>query len=203
MTPIGKPSQEVLMPDSERTARRLPVFSLFVGAMATVVVSSPPAHADDDLFTPSQPSIVVGGTVHPSTSIVVDPQTPAGTTAPPIDASKPIGVDPGVLPPKPQALYCCATDATGSVTPVWLPSANPPVVQRDRRRIDDTRTAFLDNHGRYWLITHLDSGIAGTNYQPNIEEMSGGDDLVLEQIGGWPAMPRGLNDLFDGAHKPR
>ena len=83
------------MYDSARPMGRYSVFSLFAGVAVAAVALSPSAYADDDLFTPTEPSIVVGGTVHPPAAIVVDPETPAAATGP-INPARPIDVDPRV-----------------------------------------------------------------------------------------------------------
>jgi hypothetical protein len=150
------------MHDRARPVGRFGVFSVFVGAVASVVALSAPAHADDP---PSQPSIVVGGTVHPPTAIVVDPQTPS-TTAGPIDASKPIGVDPRAQPKAPKAPECCLISNRRYVLE-WYPDSVPPVVEVASREIDVAQTAYLDNHGRYWVLNRA--------------------NLRVEQVGGWPA----------------
>jgi hypothetical protein len=150
---------------------RYRVFSLIAGGVVAAVALSPSAYADDDLFTPTEPSIVVGGTVHPPGTIVVDPETPAAATGPgPIDASKPIEVDPRVRVAPPAPPICCGR--TGGATVLIWPGrgANPPVFQVENR-FDGNLDAYLDNHGRYWLFNH--------------------QALTLEQVGGWPEPPPG------------
>jgi hypothetical protein len=155
--------------DSQRLFGRFIAISLFAGATAAVVSLSPPAHADDNMIAPDQPLIVAGGTVHPSTTIVVDPQTPAGPTAP-IDPSKPIGVDPNATPPKP-TIESYTTKLERMPVLEWHPNSNPPVVQREARYFGEGHWVFLDSVGRYWDFSHKPSRV------------------VLEQVGGWPAPP--------------
>jgi hypothetical protein len=143
-----------------RPGGRFRLFPVVVGVVvANVAAFSGPAHADDP---PPEPSIVVGGTVHPSATIVVDPQKPPPTTAGPIDASKPIGVDPRVGPPP--GPWCCNRSEL-----IWHPKNVPPVVQVERREVDQFRSAYLDNHGRYWLQDRFRG--------------------IVEQVGGWPQPP--------------
>ncbi len=150
------------MYDSAQPMSRYRVFSLIAGAVVAAVALSPSAYADDDLFTPTEPSIVVGGTVHPPGTIVVDPETPTAATGP-IDPKQPIAVDPRVRPASP---FCCAYINNVPI-PQWHSNAVPPVLPADYRPVDDNRTAYLDNHGRYWVLNRA--------------------TLTLEQVGGWPA----------------
>jgi hypothetical protein len=138
------------------------MLSLFAGCVVAAVALSPSAYADDDLSTPTEPSIVVGGTVHPPATIVVDPETPTAATGP-IDPSKPIAVDPRVRPASP---LCCAYINDVPI-PQWHSNAKPPVLPVDHRAVDANRTAYLDNHGRYWVLNRA--------------------TLTVEPAGGWPA----------------
>jgi hypothetical protein len=83
------------MYDRARPMSQYRVFSLIAATVVAAVAFSSAAYADDDSGSPDQPSIVVGGTVHPPTVIVVDPQTPVAATGP-INPAKPIAVDPRV-----------------------------------------------------------------------------------------------------------
>ncbi len=155
------------MHDSARPTGRYRVCSLFAAVVVAVVALSPSAYADDDdLFTPTEPSIVVGGTVHPPGTIVVDPETPAVATGP-IDPAQPIGVDPRVRVPLPRC--CNAIIANGKETPYpqWPGVDAKPPVFPVQERSEDNRTAYLDNHGRYWVLDYK--------------------TVTLEQVGGWPA----------------
>ena len=155
------------MYDSARPMNRYGVFSLFAGVAVAAVALSPSAYADDDLFTPTEPSIVVGGTVHPPGTIVVDPETPAAATGP-IDPAQPIAVDPRVRVAPPAPPICCKR-VDGATVLIWPGhGANPPVFQVENK-FDGTRTTYLDNHGRYWVFNH--------------------QALTLEQVGGWPEPP--------------
>jgi hypothetical protein len=157
------------MYDSARPMSRNRVFSLFAGVVVAAVALSPSAYADDDLFTPTEPSIVVGGTVHPPGTIVVDPETPAAATGP-IDPAQPIGVDPRVRVNLASPECCLWEKKAGFANlvgvPYWPSGANPPVSTVEVRP-ENGRAAFLDNHGRYWV--RYDN--IGT----------------FEQVGGWPA----------------
>jgi len=148
--------------DSARPMSRNRVCSSLAAVVVAAVALSPSAYADDDVFTPSGPSIVVGGTVHPPTAIVVDPQTPTAATGP-IDVSKPIAVDPRVRPASP---FCCAYIGKVPI-PQWHSNSVPPVLPAENRPVDANRTAYLDNHGRYWVLNRATE--------------------TLEQVGGWPA----------------
>jgi hypothetical protein len=132
--------------------------------VVAAVALSPAAYADGDLFTPTGPSIVVGGTVHPPTTIVVDPTTPAASTGP-TNPPPPVGVDPRVRVPPP----VCCTRFGGVTQPRWPGSGPNPVFSIEERDQDNRRT-FLDNHGRYWVLDL--------------------ETLAFEQVGGWPAPPR-------------
>jgi hypothetical protein len=149
---------------SERPVVRFRLFSSFVVAAATAVVLSPQAQADD-LFDPAVPPIVVGGTVDTQSTIVVDPQG-AGATPGPINPRERIEVDPSVLPRAPE---CCRGGRRATL--IWWPDASPPVVAVETRTIDDSRTAYLDNHGRFWLLANVNN------------------NLIVERIAGWPAPP--------------
>jgi hypothetical protein len=160
----------VLMHDSVRPVGRYSLCSLFAAVVVAAVALSPSAYADDDdLFSPTGPSIVVGGTVHPPAAIVVDPETPTAATGP-IDPTKPIGVDPRVRVAVPT---CCSTSLVDInngkrwMIPDWPPPWVKPPVFVVQKRDEDTRTAYLDNHGRYWLMDHKTE--------------------KFEQVGGWPA----------------
>jgi hypothetical protein len=129
--------QEIPMNRSERPVGRFRLFSSFVVAAATAVVLSPQAQADDDLFDPAVPPIVVGGTVDTQATVVVDPQTPASVDTPPVVT--------GTGPRKP------TIDRFRQI--VWFPDAKPPVVAVEERRVGDWTFVYLDNHGRYWRRT--------------------------------------------------
>jgi hypothetical protein len=174
-----KVSAGVAMQDSRRALGRFRLFSLSLLAVTGVVVLSPPANADEPFDPSPPPPIVTGGTVDtPATIVVVPQQTPA-VAAGPIDPKKPIGVDPNVLPAKPT---CCYADANGVLIPNWLPKANPPVAEKDRRKIDSLRTIFLDNHSRYWLIKLSQP----MSFTPN-SFISLHKGITFEQVGGWEA----------------
>jgi hypothetical protein len=131
-------------------------------AAACAVALGPTAHADDDLFTPDQPPIVVGGTVNTPATIVVDPGTPAGTPDP-INPNQPIGVDPRTVPPKPRK-----PTINGLLQVQWYPDATPPVTKVDEKKAAPGKWVYLDNHGRFWL------------YDVTVTPRK------LEQVGGWP-----------------
>ena len=154
------------MYDSARPTNRYGVFSLFAGVAVAAVALSPSAYADDDLFTPTEPSIVVGGTVHPPGTIVVDPETPTAATGP-IDPKQPIAVDPRVRVPVPRCCNAIIENGTETPYPRWPGVDAKPPVFPVQERVEDYRTAYLDNHGRYWVLDHK--------------------AVTLEQVGGWPA----------------
>jgi hypothetical protein len=157
------------MHDSARPMSRYRVCSLVAGVVVAAVALSPAAYADDDLFTPTEPSIVVGGTVHPPGTIVVDPQTPTAATGP-IDPAQPIGVDPRARVELASPTCCSWVNMAGFANlvgvPYWPPNAKPPVKTVEVRP-EKGRTAYLDNHGRYWVL-----------YK---------DAVSFEQVGRWPA----------------
>jgi hypothetical protein len=157
------------MYDSARPMGRYGVFSLFAAVVVTTVALSPSVYADDDLFSPTQPPIVVGGTVHPPGTIVVDPETPAAAQGP-IDPNQPIEVDPRVRVNLASPICCKREKFAGIDKPVevayWPSLANPPVSTVEVRP-ENGRVAILDNHGRFWVR----SGNRGS----------------FEQVGGWPA----------------
>jgi hypothetical protein len=135
------------MKHSTRRINRFGLFSSFVGATAVGIALCIPAYADDGDEPP--PIIVTGETVGTQPTFV-DPYKPTTTPTPPI---KPIGA---TEPRKPD---CCV---------IWFPEANPPVVPVEQRFLDAGRYAYMDNHGRYWLLDR--------NTTP----------ITFEQIGGWP-----------------
>jgi hypothetical protein len=148
--------------DSARPKRRYRVFALFAAVVVTAATLSPSAYADDD----QGPSIVVGGTVHPPTAIVVDPETPTAATGP-IDPAQPIAVDPRVRPPVPQCCnygYRYGPGGEREIPTAFFPSGLSVVQQR----VEENRKTYLDNYGRYWLL--------------GFEK-----PYKLEQVGGWPA----------------
>jgi hypothetical protein len=158
------------MGDSARPMSRYRGYSLLAGVVVAVVALSPSAYADDgDLFTPTGPSIVVGGTVHPPAAIVVDPLAPAVATGTgPINPAQPIAVDPRVRVAPP---VCCRRFA-GVTEPDWPVDDPVPVYQVEQRDFNNKRT-YLDNHGRYWTLDL--------------------ETLAFEQVGGWPdTKPRDL-----------
>jgi hypothetical protein len=151
--------------DSARPKRRYRVCSLLAAIVVAAVALSPSAYADDgDLFSPTGPSIVVGGTVHPPTAIVVDPQTPSASTGP-IDPAQSIGVDPRVRVPSP---VCCVY-RHGAWKPWWPEDGPIPVRALEQKELDG-RTTYLDNIGRYWTL--------------DVEAWT------FEQVGGWPEAPK-------------
>ncbi|WP_319447219.1 MULTISPECIES: hypothetical protein [unclassified Mycobacterium] len=164
---------------------RYSLCSLLAAVVVAVVALSPSAYADDDdLFTPTGPSIVVGGTVHPPGTIVVDPETPAATTGP-IDPSKPIDVDPSARVNLASPTCCEWVKMAGFTqlvgVPYWPSYAKPPVKTVEVRP-ENGRTAYLDNHGRYWVLY---KGAA-----------------TFEQVGGWPApLPTASSPQLD-PYKP-
>jgi hypothetical protein len=165
------------MHDSAKPMGRHRVFSLIAGVVVAAVALSPSAYADDgDLFTPTGPSIVVGGTVHSPGTIVVDPDPKPPAAAPgPINPAQPIVVDPRVRVAPPT---CCNTfvekDGKKVLYPNWPGfKVNPPVFP-SQERIWDDRAAYLDNHGRYWVLDYKTQ--------------------KLEQVGGWPATQTGTTD---------
>jgi hypothetical protein len=154
------------MHDRARPMGRYRVCSLVAGVVVAAVALSPSAYADDDSGSPTGPSIVVGGTVHPPGTIVVDPETPAAATGP-INPAQPIVVDPRVRVAPPTC--CNAIIAHGKETPFpqWPGVDAKPPVFPVQERVEDNRAAYLDNHGRYWVLDHK--------------------TVTLEQVGGWPA----------------
>jgi hypothetical protein len=157
------------MDDSARPMSRYRVCSVLTGVVVAAVALSPAAYADDDSGDPDQPSIVVGGTVHPPTVIVVDPLAPAVATGTgPINPAKPIAVDPRVRPASPKC--CDAIIENGKETPQlrwpWDDVKGVPPVFPVQERPEANRTTYLDNHGRYWLLY----------FKPR----------KMEQVGGWP-----------------
>jgi hypothetical protein len=155
------------MHDSAQPTGRYSVCSLFAGVVVAAVALSPAAYADGDLFTPTGPSIVVGGTVHPPTTIVVDPTTPAASTGP-TNPPPPVGVDPRVRVPPP----VCCTRFGGVTQPRWPGSGPNPVFSIEERDQDNRRT-FLDNHGRYWGLGPRDLGIRAGRWMARAAEAAG------------------------------